>query len=126
MNWAKLVLRPHLALRAVPRSFFSGSTSHTLRVSRPVLDSLQTEFPVRLTKSPEAWAPLAHALVDSLLELWHTHLGCDLCSGEAMDSSRRSVGEGQTSSTVDPRSVCAPVSGPASSHVVHSRRPDPM
>lgn len=63
--------------------FFCGSSSYPLQKCHELLDSLQIECPVRLSRDPDSWAPLADALLRSLEELWQTHLqqsltGCDL------------------------------------------------
>merc|ERR1711879_449348 len=63
--------------------FFCGSASYTLQASHIAMDAIQAECPVRLTKDPGAWGPLARALLGSLEELWRTHLQQELCSGGA-------------------------------------------
>lgn len=64
--------------------FFSGG--YTTQVAHELLDTLQIESPVRLTKRPASWAALAEALLDSLQEFWQIHLNLDLCSGKNCDS----------------------------------------
>eukprot|EP00747_Dinoflagellata_sp_TGD_P166689 gnl/TRDRNA2_/TRDRNA2_189867_c0_seq1.p1 gnl/TRDRNA2_/TRDRNA2_189867_c0~~gnl/TRDRNA2_/TRDRNA2_189867_c0_seq1.p1 ORF type:complete len:465 (+),score=71.61 gnl/TRDRNA2_/TRDRNA2_189867_c0_seq1:36-1397(+) len=60
--------------------FFCGSSSYTLQECHAVLDSVQAECPVRLTKDPEAWASMARAIMGALEELWRVHLNHDLCA----------------------------------------------
>lgn len=55
--------------------FFQGSASQALLSMHVIIDALQAECPVRLTRQPDHWAPLAAALVGGLEDLWRSHFG---------------------------------------------------
>lgn len=57
----------------VPAPFFCGSSSVPLTKSCLILDSIQLECPVRMTKNDKTWEPMAGALAESLEQFCSLH-----------------------------------------------------
>jgi len=65
--------------------FFCGSASHTLHTSHWLIDSLQLECPVRLTKDATHWGMMAETIVGSLEQLWKVHFQHNILATGSLD-----------------------------------------